>query len=255
MKVLISWSGDASKSIAQTFRDWSRYVIQSLDVWMSEEDIPAGARWAQELGNQLENTNFGIICLTPENILSPWLMFEAGALSKSLTSGRVVPLLFGLKKTDLSGPLSQFQAVETTKTGIKTLVTSLYNASEDPKLLEEIVTNTFEAFWPKLEEDIGRIPRIPSGDKPIRADREILEEILETTRRLSSPLKISEKEIVSYLDEQWERWSREEYRLERIEDRYQGAEGEKVRSASAYIRARMNQYSQATEIIKKLSQS
>lgn len=35
-------------------------------------------------------------------------MFEAGALTKSLTVARVCPLLFGVEPSDIKGPLVQF---------------------------------------------------------------------------------------------------------------------------------------------------
>ena len=41
---------------------------------------------------------------------SPWLNFEAGALSKSLDISRISPFLLGLRQAELTGPLAQFQA-------------------------------------------------------------------------------------------------------------------------------------------------
>ncbi len=46
-----------------------------------------------------------------EKILkAPWLMFEAGALAKSVKGSRLVPLLFGIESADIKGPLIHFQA-------------------------------------------------------------------------------------------------------------------------------------------------
>jgi hypothetical protein len=57
----------------------------------------------------LEESNFGIVCLTARNLESRWLNFEAGALSKAVTQARVVPLLYGLTNNDLGLPLSPHQ--------------------------------------------------------------------------------------------------------------------------------------------------
>jgi hypothetical protein len=44
------------------------------------QDLPKCGGWFQSLANTLENALAGIICVTPENRSSPWLLFEAGSL-------------------------------------------------------------------------------------------------------------------------------------------------------------------------------
>ena len=51
------------------------------------------------------------MCVTRENYLTPWINFEAGALSKAFGHARVVPRLLDMPISDLTGPLVQFQAV------------------------------------------------------------------------------------------------------------------------------------------------
>ena len=63
MKVFISQSGPRSKAAASALRQWLPDVIQSIEPWMSAEDIDAGARWNSELTNKLAETRCGIICL------------------------------------------------------------------------------------------------------------------------------------------------------------------------------------------------
>jgi hypothetical protein len=58
---------------------------------MSAEDIDAGTRWGSEVTNELAETRCGIICLTQENQKAPWVLFEAGALSKTLEKTFVIP--------------------------------------------------------------------------------------------------------------------------------------------------------------------
>jgi hypothetical protein len=52
---------------------------------MSAEEIGKGERWSINLAKELESSNFGLVCLTPENVNAPWLHFEAGAILKSQT--------------------------------------------------------------------------------------------------------------------------------------------------------------------------
>jgi hypothetical protein len=81
MKIFLSWSGHKSHEIALVFRDWFPSIIQSIDPYVSSEDIDKGARWSTDIAKELENSTFGILCVTKDNINAPWLTFEAGALS------------------------------------------------------------------------------------------------------------------------------------------------------------------------------
>ena len=51
---------------------------------MSDTDIEKGARWENEISLRLAESDLGIICLTPDNLEEPWVLFEAGALAKKL---------------------------------------------------------------------------------------------------------------------------------------------------------------------------
>lgn len=84
MKVFISWSGARSKAVASKLREWLPDVIQNIEPWMSRHDIKAGERWDKELSGELNDSKFGIICLTSDNYDAPWILFEAGALSKTI---------------------------------------------------------------------------------------------------------------------------------------------------------------------------
>src|SRR5690348_3571721 len=96
MKVFISWSGEPSRSIALALRQWLPLVVQHVKPWMSDEEIESGTRWNDGIGRALEDTDFGIVCVTAANQHKEWLMFEAGALAKRLATARVVPLCIDL---------------------------------------------------------------------------------------------------------------------------------------------------------------
>ena len=105
MKIFISWSGDRSKAIADVFKKWIPAVIQAAKPYFSPSDIDKGSRWNQEISKELESSQVGLICLVRENLDESWIMFEAGALSKSLDKSRVCPMLFGVEPSDIKGPL------------------------------------------------------------------------------------------------------------------------------------------------------
>jgi len=91
MRVFISWSGEHSGEVAKALQQWLPRVLQAVRPWLSSASIDPGARWSDEVAGALEELNFGILCLTPENLTSAWLLFEAGALSKTVSESRVVP--------------------------------------------------------------------------------------------------------------------------------------------------------------------
>ena len=111
MKVFISWSGERSRALAEVLRRWLPAVIQVVKPYYSPDDTVKGARWSTEIAKELESSRVGLICVTPENLDAPWLLFEAGALSK-LGKSRVCPILFGVDPIDIKGPLVQFQAAK-----------------------------------------------------------------------------------------------------------------------------------------------
>jgi TIR domain len=110
MKIFISWSGERSEALATALKEWLPLVLHYAEPWLSRSDIDAGGRWGVEIAKELEACNFGIICITRENRDAPWILFEAGALAKSMQDGKVIPLLLDLDKKEISGPLAQFQA-------------------------------------------------------------------------------------------------------------------------------------------------
>lgn len=191
MKVFISWSGERSKSLAQAFRDWLPLVLHYVEPWLSEADIEAGERWAQSVAKELAASNFGIICVTSENITSPWVHFEAGALTKSLETSRVIPLLLDLEFSDVSGPLAQFQAKKLSHSGISEVIQSIQKVAEQP-IPEGRAKQLFGALWPEFEKKLQAIPDHAPTERHRRPQHEILEELVASVRSLD--LRIREVE-------------------------------------------------------------
>lgn len=196
MKVFISWSGDRSKSLAQAFREWLPLVLHYVEPWLSEADIEAGERWAQSVAKELAASNFGIICVTSENITSPWVLFEAGALTKSLETSRVIPLLLDLEFSDISGPLAQFQAKKLSRSGVGEVVQSIQKAAEHP-IPESRAKQLFEALWSEFEKKLEAIPDHAPTERHMRPQHEILEELVASVRSLDSRIREAEDSVSS----------------------------------------------------------
>lgn len=183
MKVFISWSGDTSKAVATALHDWLPRVIQSVQPWISNHDIPSGSRWSLHLGEQLQELKTGILCLTPDNLSAPWMLFEAGALSKALDDSLVCPYLFKVEPTAVEWPLAQFHLERADKEGTKKLLATINNAATDNKLEPAHLQESFDVWWPRLENKLAAIEPVQVA-VPRRSDRDLLEEILTTVRQL-----------------------------------------------------------------------
>ena len=185
MEVFISWSGPRSEKVAEALRDWLPSVIQSVEPFMSASDIEKGSRWSKDISMHLEKAQFGLICLTPDNLEAPWLLFEAGALSKSVENSRVVPYLYQVSPTELQVPLAQFQAAVADKSSTLDIIKSINEASEGNKLEPTRLERAFETWWPELGKALAAIPETTEETPPSRSDRDILEEVLRLCRQMS----------------------------------------------------------------------
>jgi len=191
MKVFISWSGKDSRKFGEALRDWLPAVLQFVKPYFTPSDIEKGSRWNSEIAKELESSKMGIICVTRENLHSDWVLFEAGALSKSLEKSRVCSILFGIKDTDLAGPLKQFQTTKFNKNDFKKLVSAINANYGENKLQAKVLDDVFEIWWPHLETKVTSIfTKLDQPDEePIRTDRELFEEILELSRISSRNLR------------------------------------------------------------------
>jgi hypothetical protein len=196
MKVFISWSGDLSHRVAIALRNWLPSVLQSIEPYVSSEDIDKGARWSADVGKELDATHFGILCVTRENIGSPWLNFEAGALSKSIEISRVSPFLLNVRPAELVGPLSQFQATLPRLDDVTRLVKSMNAFSERP-IDESRLIDAIRMWWPQLERALkdAEEGREHGQQEPERGVQEMIEELLEITRGLQRQLVYNEMEL------------------------------------------------------------
>ncbi len=184
MRVFISWSGERSHRLAKAIGGWIPKVIQDVTPWLSSANINAGERWSLAVGQALENHQFGVLCLTPEQLSPPWVLFEAGALSKIVTEARVVPYLLGFEPRELSGPLGQFHAVKADKPGTLALLSSLNVVAGDRGVAPAILDESFELWWPKLAPVLAEIQATAPTEPPVpsRSPEDMMGEILSILR-------------------------------------------------------------------------
>jgi len=111
MRIFLSWSGDRSKAAALGLKSLLEDTFpEAVDVFISDH-IDPGETWARRLENELEQSQFGVLCLTLDNFHAPWLLFEAGAISKKFGGARVVPYLIDdLPAAAARSPLAQVPA-------------------------------------------------------------------------------------------------------------------------------------------------
>ena len=217
MKVFLSWSGNTSLKVAEALDEWIPTVIQSIEPYLSTE-VDKGRNWRNVLSDRLDDSSCGIICVTSDNESSRWLNFEAGALSKSVDRGKVMPFLFHVKDADINGPLSDFQStVSYERKDVKKLLQTLLKAcikhsSCNKRFTVETMNQLFDEQWPKLENKLNKI-KIDIYEKNIIAKQQShLRSTLETTSSLLRKNNASPPEIRKAVTSIVKLWSQAVYK-------------------------------------------
>ncbi len=206
MLIFLSWSGSLSRLVAEILRDWLPDVVQALEPWTSSEDIDSGARWSAQIAEKLAGTGQGVIVVTRENLSAPWLNFEAGALAKSLSDGQPRPVLVDLAKSEVVGPLSQFQMTNLDNEEEMLRLVSSLNNRLGPALPQQRLARAFKAAWPDLQDRVVRARQrsTPGAAAVPRPAEDMLEEVLILVRglaRQASTLAVRPVDIVEALVE------------------------------------------------------
>lgn len=189
MKIFISWSGQHSLGVATALKEWLPLLFPDIKLFVSSEDIRKGKRWAAEVSKELESSHFGIVCLTPDNTEAPWLLFESGALSKSVKEASVYTLLFGgLRPTDIEGPLSHFQHTVFEKDDFFKLIQSINEAHLEAKQEGTRLKKIFEKFWDEIEGNVSKLLKAGAKPEKKRTAEDMLRELLELTGHIARQL-------------------------------------------------------------------
>lgn len=179
MNVFISWSGPRSKRIAEGLNKWLPTVVQAIVPWVSFEDIEKGSNWDNGIKAELEKSSVGIFCLTPENLGSRWLNFEAGAIAtKPKEETLVCTYLYGFSSPiDVGPPLDRFQSTEANKDDTKKLLQDINRRCDSP-VSDEILEKLFQLTWGEFEQVLTEVSEIDVGAPPTpRSQEDVLEEM------------------------------------------------------------------------------
>lgn len=154
--VFISFSGARSRAVAEEIFATMKALFPNVEGFFSE-NIEGGRTAWDEVRRGLESANIGIICMTAENQLNPWILFEAGALSKDSEKSRVIPLLIDPDLKLSIGPLGQlaFKARRTTLSGIRLLMQDIIKLLDLPewnKSSEALLRKR----WLRIEQSLDR---------------------------------------------------------------------------------------------------
>lgn len=196
--IFISWSGDRSRWVATGLSEWLPLVVQAAKPFISTS-MEKGTRGLEVIGEKLQQMKVGITVLTHENLLNPWINYEAGALTKTIDDRTRLCtfLLGGLKPEDVPRPLGTFQATVANKEQTYELVRTINKSVGDTPVSDANLKMVFDKMWPDFKEKLDTMPAAGSSLAPKRDVQDIVAEILKTVR--------AESDSISKLFERLER--------------------------------------------------
>ena len=159
VEIFLAWSGERSKEIAECLASWLRALFgkDRLTLFFSTE-IRAGRWWFDELERALDNSQLGILCMTPENLESYGIHYEAYRLLRQKDRGATVLTFLLERDVQMPIPLGRLNP--------------LYGNRDGACALAEIVAKElrvkprfFEKAWSDLERALEMVRLQPS--KPV----------------------------------------------------------------------------------------
>ncbi len=161
MNIFFSWSKKKSRDLAIVTKNFIEGLFRSdIKIWISSEDIDYGAMAMVDINKALKDSDMCIAFIVEENLSSPWIMFETGAiagrmhLEKNHTiENTVVPIIFDrIADEKFQGhPLNQFQRLVFSKESFKKLVKQLNNIVKTFEN-DELLNTQFNLNWSILNK-------------------------------------------------------------------------------------------------------
>lgn len=154
-QLFISFSGGRSKIVAEAFRRLlPTFFPNGINIFISTE-MESGSRWLSAVFDTLESSTFAIVCLTPDNVMSPWLHFEAGAIGKSSES-RVCTYLLGVHPDDVKGPLCAFNHTVADRENTYKLVRQIQASLAAENVDLGVLNKLFEGAWQEFDGELTK---------------------------------------------------------------------------------------------------
>jgi hypothetical protein len=143
--VFIGWSGSRTRDVAQALGYWLKCLSLDVEPWVSTVDLRPGRPWWEELEVQLQSSDAGILCISPDNVNSPWLHFEAGALARSVARKLIIPYAIDMDPSAIPHPIGFFQAAAANHDDTFRMISGLFASI----LVEyDRDSNILDVFWP-----------------------------------------------------------------------------------------------------------
>ena len=188
VRIFISWSGETSHEVAKILYDWLlKMQIPALELFISDE-MDKGEKWSPVLETKLKTADGGIFCLTKENVNSPWLLFEAGALCVAREKPFMSPFLFRVSRSAVPEPLMQFQHTDFTRRDVKALVFRLKRPWNENDVSPDNLEADFERLYPELETKLQAIPQ-PDDFRNYPVDGNTAKILMDIRQRLDNILE------------------------------------------------------------------
>jgi len=178
MKLFLSWSGPKSRPIAEIMKNWIQFLFPSgVDIWLSTQgnSIKPGSFAVPQIIKGLRQSDYGVFCFTKDNVKSPWMMFEAGAVCKQDSNTSeiegVYTILFEGDIDDLRGtPLEQLQHTLFNKESMYKFFAAVNTISGqaliDEHRLSKNAEDSWDIYYPRIATALGeRSVRGESMDK------------------------------------------------------------------------------------------
>lgn len=158
MDILLCWSKERSRRLARELHEWLPKVLPGIRPWMSELDLDKGKDWYDELHGFLAEARAAIVCVTPENVRSPWIYYESGQIAGRMATNLVCPYLLEEQPSILSdGPLGRMQATKADKEDTLLLLKTLNRNLGERTVLEPRLEENFEREWSSVSGTLERL--------------------------------------------------------------------------------------------------
>lgn len=166
-KIFISWSGSCTQSFAvglKTVLEKTIFPDLKVECFVSETDIQPGTDWRPTINKELQTCNFGILCISNENLHSPWIYFEAGSMDTRKIP--LIPLLIGCEIDSLGeSPLREKQMIDFEKQ--EDFVKMILKISSDFHLLPASITEQMAIQgYHELRKNLASVINTLQNHKP-----------------------------------------------------------------------------------------
>jgi len=144
-------------------------ALPDVNIRSALEVISAGQNWHEWLRRAARDSQYVIVVISPASINRAWMTWEAGALSATVGSQKILPIAFELDPAQLPSPWSQFQIRwGDRREHIVDLLWKLLKevnkerAIEVPSRLNSLVQRYIDRIQQVLEERRREVPDAPA---------------------------------------------------------------------------------------------